>query len=180
MPKAKSASHSGLEQSVSIWTRWGKLPWLILSAVLIVVDLVTKYWVSSVFYLGEQLAILPFFNLTLAHNSGAAFSLLYDAGGWQRWFFSIVALVVSGVIIRWLYKLKPDQTLLAVALACVLGGAIGNLVDRLTLGYVVDFIQVYWQNWYFPSFNVADSAITCGAGLLILDTFINPDSKKEK
>lgn len=160
--------------------QWGKLRWLVLSVVLVVLDLLTKYWVSNEFTLGEQLPILPFFNLTLAHNAGAAFSFLYDAGGWQRWAFSAVALVVSGVIIRWLFTLKADQTLLAIALACILGGAIGNLVDRLTLGYVVDFIQVYWRSWYFPSFNIADSAVTCGAGLLILDAIINPESKKEK
>jgi len=179
MPKQDAATDSGMSQQNSIGTRWGKLPWLALSVVLIAVDLITKHLVSGAFYLGEQLAILPFFNLTLAHNSGAAFSFLYDAGGWQRWFFSFIALAVSAVIIRWLYKLKPEQTLLAVALSCVLGGAIGNLVDRLTLGYVVDFIQVYWRHWYFPSFNVADSAITLGAGLLILDAIINPEPKKE-
>lgn len=154
--------------------------WLWLAVVLIVLDVVSKQWISGQFVLGERLEVLPFFNLVLAHNSGAAFSFLDNAGGWQRWAFSALAVVVSVVLVVWISRLKSGQTLLAIALSCVLGGAIGNLIDRVTLGYVVDFIQVYWNDWYFPAFNVADSAVTIGAGLLILDAFLHPETDTAK
>ena len=114
------------------------------------------------------------FNFTLLHNAGAAFSFLSDAGGWQRWFLVAVSTLVSGAIVVWLYRIRSTEKLLALALALILGGAIGNLVDRALVGYVVDFIVVHYQHYYFPAFNVAASAITVGAMLLILDTLLKP------
>jgi signal peptidase II len=121
----------------------------------------------------QQIVLIPdYFSWTLAYNTGAAFSFLAGAGGWQRWFFAGIALVVSVVLVVWLKRLQPHETRLAIALALVLGGAIGNLFDRVAYGHVVDFILVHWQNrWYFPAFNVADMAISCGAALLALDMF---------
>ena len=150
------------------WRRW-----LALSAAVVAADLATKAWVSGTFRYGETLEVTPFFNLVLVHNAGAAFSFLAGAGGWQRWFFTGVAIVISGVII-WMLR-KPENTrLLSCALALVLGGAIGNLYDRVTLGYVVDFVQLHAAGYYFPAFNVADSAITVGVVLLIWDSLFNP------
>jgi signal peptidase II len=114
---------------------------------------------------------MPFFKLTYVHNTGAAFSFLSEAGGWQRWFFAALALVISGVIAVWLARLKHDETLLAVALSLVLGGAIGNLIDRLVYGYVIDFLDVYYQTWHWPAFNIADSAITIGVILMLMESF---------
>ena len=144
------------------WARW-----LILSAVIVVLDLATKEWVSSVFRYGETREVLPFFNLVLVHNTGAAFSFLAGAGGWQRWFFSVIAIVISGVLV-WMLRKPETGRLLSAALALVLGGALGNLYDRVTMGYVVDFIQLHAGGYYFPAFNVADSAITVGAVLVVL------------
>jgi signal peptidase II len=122
----------------------------------------------------QSIELLPVFNFTLLHNAGAAFSFLSDAGGWQRWFLVAVSTLVSGAIVVWLYRIRSTEKLLALALALILGGAIGNLVDRALVGYVVDFIVVHYQHYYFPAFNVADSAITVGAMLLILDTLLKP------
>jgi len=155
----------------------GMLSWLWLSTAVVILDQATKLWVVAVFEKYERLAVLPFFNLTLAHNEGAAFSFLAGAGGWQRWFFTAIAAVVSVVLIMWLRKLPKTDRLIAVALALILGGALGNLYDRVTLGYVVDFLDFYWQDYHFPAFNVADSAITVGAGLMILDMFIHPGKR---
>ena len=152
--------------------------WYLLACLIVVFDQLTKYWVSSVFSYGETLELLPVLNLTLVHNLGAAFSFLSDAGGWQRWFFAIVSLVVSIVLVVWLYRLPARQTLLASALALVLGGAIGNLWDRVVLGYVIDFIDVHYQQYHWPAFNVADAAITLGAVLLILESFLAPKPSK--
>jgi signal peptidase II len=146
------------------WTRW-----LVLSAVVIALDLATKAWVSSAFTLGESLRITPFFNLVLAHNTGAAFSFLADAGGWQRWFFTAVAVAISVALVVMLRR-HADNPLLECALALVLGGALGNLHDRVTLGHVVDFVQLHAGGYYFPAFNVADSAITVGVVLLVWDS----------
>lgn len=159
-------------------SKWGQLKWLWLSLVVIVLDLATKAWVSNTFRYGELLEVLPIFDLTLLHNKGAAFSFLANESGWQRWFFALIAVVVSGVLLVWLKRLKANETWLAVALALVLGGALGNLHDRVLLGYVVDFLFFHWENNYFPAFNLADSAITLGAGMLIVDMIRNPDSKK--
>jgi signal peptidase II len=144
--------------------------WLALSALVIVLDQLSKAWISSHFAFGESLTVLGIFNLVLAHNTGAAFSFLNDAGGMQRWLFSIIAIAASGWII-WLLRKHGEQVLFAMALSMILGGALGNLIDRLMYGYVVDFLSFHWNQHYFPAFNLADSAITCGAFLLILDSF---------
>jgi signal peptidase II len=167
MPKNPSIS----SQSISpVLKKRGKaLTWLWLSLLVIVFDQMTKVWISHVLILDQRIAILPFFNLTLLHNTGAAFSFLAAAGGWQRWFLTGLALCVSIIIIIWLNQLKQTQRWLACALALILGGAAGNLIDRILYGHVVDFIQLYYQHWYWPAFNVADSAISVGAVMLLLD-----------
>jgi signal peptidase II len=145
--------------------------WLSLSALVIVLDQLSKAWITSHFVFGESYTVLSVFNLVLAHNTGAAFSFLNDAGGMQRWLFSIIAIVASAWII-WLLRRHKAQVLFALALSMILGGALGNLIDRLAYGYVVDFLSFHWEEHYFPAFNLADSAITCGAFLLILDSFM--------
>ena len=142
--------------------------WLVLAVVIVVIDQITKYYIVQHFALHETLYVTPFFNVVHVRNTGAAFSMLADAGGWQRIFFIGVAVVAS-VWVVWLLRRHPQQKLFCLALALILGGAIGNLIDRLWLGSVVDFVQVHYAGWYFPAFNVADSAITIGAGLLIWD-----------
>jgi len=149
--------------------RWAR--WLLLSAVIVALDLATKAMVSGAFQYGEVRPVLPFFNLVLVHNTGAAFSFLAGASGWQRWFFTVVTIVISIFIVAMLRRHHTDR-LMSVALALVLGGALGNLYDRLTLGHVVDFVQLHAGGWYFPAFNVADSAITLGVALLIWDSLI--------
>ena len=153
--------------------RFGKLGWLWLTVVVIVLDQISKLYFENSLSLYEQIVIIPdYFSWTLAYNTGAAFSFLADAGGWQRWFFAVIALVVSGVLLVWMKGLKQHETWVAVALALVLGGALGNLYDRVAYGHVIDFILVHWQSrWYFPAFNLADSAITVGAIMLVLDMF---------
>lgn len=146
------------------------LNWLWLSLAVIVADYLSKVWFSTHMQLGESRQLLPFFSWTLAHNYGAAFSLLHDAGGWQRWFFGIIAIVVSVGIVWWLARLKDNERFLACALALVLGGALGNLYDRMVLGYVVDFIHVHYGDWHFPAFNIADCGITVGAVMLVIDS----------
>lgn len=144
-------------------------PWLAVAAVVIALDQASKAWVVGRFELGDPgIRLLPVFELLRAHNTGAAFSFLRDAGGWQRWFFAAIAVVASAVIMVMLRRSAGDR-LMAWALALILGGAIGNLVDRIHLGYVVDFLHAHWGVHSFPVFNVADCAITLGAGLLILD-----------
>lgn len=146
------------------------LKWTWLAVVVVLLDQVTKYIASTSLEMLQPVAVMPMFNWTLMHNTGAAFSFLADAGGWQRWFFAIIALVVSTVIILWLKRLEQHEKWQAVALALILGGAIGNVIDRVWLGYVVDFIQVYYQQWYWPAFNIADSAISIGVAMLIIDS----------
>ncbi|MES2917304.1 MAG: signal peptidase II [Pseudomonadota bacterium] len=146
------------------------LKWLWLALAIIVLDLATKAWFSATMQLGESRQLLPFFNWTLAHNYGAAFSFLHDAGGWQRWFFGGIAVVVSVGLVWWLTQLKANEGFLALGLALVLGGALGNLHDRVTLGYVVDFIHVHYGTWHFPAFNIADCGISVGAFILIFDS----------
>src|SRR4030065_576027 len=144
--------------------------WLWLSALVILLDQSSKLWITSRFAFGESLRVLGVFDLVLAHNTGAAFSFLHDAGGMQRWLFSIIAIAAS-VWIVWLLRRHSMQTLFALALSMILGGALGNLIDRIAYGYVVDFLHFHWNEHYFPAFNLADSAITCGAFLMILDSF---------
>lgn len=153
--------------------RFGKLAWLWLSILVIAADQISKHWFVANFNLYEQMVVIPdLFSWTLAYNRGAAFSFLANEAGWQRWFFAVIAFTVSAVLVVWLKRLKAHETWLAIALALVLGGAIGNLYDRVVLGHVVDFILVHWKTqWYFPAFNIADSAITVGAVMLALDMF---------
>jgi signal peptidase II len=151
--------------------------WLWLSAAIVVLDQLSKYYMSQILSLCEpgnctSQVILPVFKLTLLHNEGAAFSFLSDAGGWQRWFFTAVSAIVSTVLVVWICRLKKHEKLLTLALALILGGAVGNLLDRVSLGYVIDFIVVHYDNHYFPAFNVADSAISIGAAVMILDMLI--------
>ena len=145
---------------------WG---WLALSAAVIVLDQLSKQWVSQSLVFGEAIAVMPSFNLVLAHNAGAAFSFLAGAGGWQRGFFSVIAAVAAVVIVHLLRK-HHGEKLFSLALALILGGALGNLIDRILLGHVVDFLDFYVQGYHWPAFNVADMAITGGAGLLIWDS----------
>lgn len=119
----------------------------------------------------QRIAVLPFFDFTLLYNPGAAFSFLAAEQGWQRWLFTIIAFAAIGLILH-LLRRHPRQTLFCVSLSCILGGAVGNLIDRVQHGHVVDFLLFYWQDWYFPAFNVADIAISCGAGVLILDEIL--------
>jgi signal peptidase II len=147
--------------------------WLGLSAVVIALDLYTKHLVQSALVYGEHVPVTSFFDLVLFLNQGAAFSFLADAGGWQRGFFSVFALVAAGIIILLLRK-HPDQKIFCLALSLVLGGALGNLYDRLTLGHVVDFLYFHYHDYYWPAFNVADSAITVGVALLLWDGFKKP------
>jgi|SRR5690554_4251021 len=146
---------------------------------LFVADQASK-WVATHYLLYAQpVPVLPFLNWTLLHNPGAAFSFLSDAGGWQRWFFTTVSFVVSGVFFVWLLRTPITQGLMRYSLALIIAGAVGNLLDRVRLGYVVDFISVHWQNTYFfPAFNIADSAITVGATLMIIDILLNKEADK--
>lgn len=144
--------------------------WLSISAIVVAVDLYTKYLIEQSFEYGEHLTMHAFFDLVRYHNTGAAFSFLAEAGGWQKWFFTGISVVASAVII-YLLKKQLNNTLYCWGLALVLGGALGNLYDRVTLGYVVDFLLVHYDEWYWPAFNVADSAICVGVALLLIDSF---------
>ena len=144
--------------------------WLAISFVVILLDLYTKHLVQQSFMLGDKLFVTSFFDLVRYHNEGAAFSFLADAGGWQKWFFTTVSIVAS-VFILYLLNKHQQEKLFSLGLALVLGGAIGNLYDRVTLGYVVDFLSFHLNDLYWPAFNVADSAITVGVGILLLDSF---------
>jgi signal peptidase II len=151
--------------------------WLLLSAIVVALDLYTKHLMQSALAYGEHVVVTGFFDLVLYHNEGAAFSFLAAAGGWQRVFFSAVAVIASGIILRLLLK-HPQQKLFCLALSLILGGALGNLYDRVTLGYVVDFLFFHYQSWYWPAFNVADSAITVGVILLLWYEFRKPAEAK--
>ncbi len=142
-----------------------------LSLIVLILDQWSKIVIDGSMRLYESIAVIPGFNLTYVHNTGAAFSFLSEAGGWQRWFFAAMALIISIILTVWLYRLKEHQTLLAVALALILGGAIGNLIDRVAYGYVIDFLDVYYQTWHWPAFNIADSAICVGVFLMVLESF---------
>jgi signal peptidase II len=159
------------EGAPGTWWRW-----LIVSAAVVALDLATKSWMSSAFRPGEVQTVLPFFNLVLVHNAGAAFSFLAGESGWQRWAFSFVALAISAFIVVMLRRGAQDR-LLALGLALILGGALGNLYDRVSIGSVIDFIQLHALGWYFPAFNVADSSITIGVGLLIWDSLFGHQAR---
>jgi len=155
---------AAMPSAPAAWWRW-----LLLAAVVVVLDQATKALVQAAFRPGEELPVTGFFSLVLAFNTGAAFSFLAGAGGWQRWFFAAIALVASAII-GWLLRRGGDRVY-CLGLALILGGALGNLYDRLTLGKVVDFLLFHYAGWFYPAFNVADSAITVGAALLIIDRF---------
>ncbi|MDX2464398.1 MAG: signal peptidase II [Porticoccus sp.] len=157
---------------------WQLGRWYLLALFIIVIDQLTKFWVTQMFAYGETFELLPILNMTLVHNTGAAFSFLSDAGGWQRWFFVIISMVVSTILAVWLYRLPSRQYLLAMAITLILGGALGNLCDRILLGYVVDFVDAHYQQHHWPAFNVADAAITLGAVLLILESLLAPKQRK--
>ena len=146
---------------------------------MLVVDQVSKQWIVEQYSLGMSDRITGFFNLVHVHNYGAAFSFLNNEGGWQRWGFSVFAAVISFIIIVWIVRLSPQQRLEGCALALILGGALGNLYDRVALGYVIDFLDFHWSGWHFPAFNVADSGITLGAILIILDSFLRYQNDKQ-
>jgi signal peptidase II len=146
--------------------------WLLVSGLVILLDWHSKIWVSESLELYRPLEVFSWLNITLAHNYGAAFSFLSEASGWQRWFFIGLASAVSVVLLVWLIRLPRREWPTALGLALVLGGAVGNLADRLRLGYVVDFVDVHFRGWHYPAFNVADSAITCGVILLLVDSFV--------
>ena len=150
--------------------------WYLLALAVIALDIVTKVWAVERFMYGPALQIIPgFLQFTYAENYGAAFSFLADAGGWQRWFFGAVALIFSAVVIVWISRLSPAKRWEPTALALILGGALGNLWDRVVLGYVRDFISVYYGNWHFPVFNVADVAISVGAVMLVIELMFFKD-----
>lgn len=157
----------------------GSLKWLWLSGLVIVLDQITKVIITEMYTLGQSTPVLPMFNIVRAHNYGAAFSFLAGEGGWQRWFFTAIAVGVSVMLVQWLRKLPKSDWWMGLALTLILGGALGNLIDRIMLGYVVDFLDFYWGNSHFPAFNVADSAITVGAVMLGLD-ILRSSGKAEK
>ncbi len=154
---------------------WG---WLVVLVVLL--DFGSKQWALAALNYAEPNPVMPMFDLTLLYNTGAAFSFLADAGGWQRWFFAGIAVVVSIALAIWLYKTPRKLWWLGLALSLILGGALGNLYDRVVLGYVVDFIHLHYENRYFPAFNLADSAITLGAIILILDMLLLEGRRNRK
>jgi signal peptidase II len=151
--------------------------WLGLSAVVVILDLLTKHWVQTNLVYSQHIPVTSFFDLVLFHNEGAAFSFLAGAGGWQRVMFSAIAIIASAVIVYLLRK-HPERTLFCLGLSLVLGGALGNLYDRLTLGYVVDFIFLHYKAFYWPAFNVADSAISCGVVILLVDGLKTPKTAR--
>ena len=147
------------------------LPWLGLALILLIADQFTKVLILGYYRFGDSTLITQFFNIVRVHNTGAAFSFLADASGWQRWFFTGIGVVAVGVIL-WMLKAHPGQKLFSFAMACILGGAVGNVIDRVRFGYVVDFLDFHWGTWHFPAFNIADSAISIGAACLILDELL--------
>lgn len=145
--------------------------WLLLAAVIILIDQATKIYFNTQYAYGERHAVLPFFDLTLMYNRGAAFSFLADENGWQRWFFTLLGIGAS-VVIVWLLRKHAANTRFSLALTLIMGGALGNVIDRTVYGHVVDFLLFYWKDWYYPAFNVADMGIVCGAILLVIDEFL--------
>lgn len=156
------------------------LSFLWLSALVFIIDLLTKYIVVQRFELHESINILPIFNLTYARNYGAAFSFLADHDGWQKYFFILLAIVISAMLMYFLYKNTADQKLQNIAYASIIGGALANMVDRFYHGFVVDFFHFYWQDWHYPVFNVADIGITLGAGLLVIEAFKNGNKQESE
>jgi signal peptidase II len=171
-PHATSAASSALASIASLRSeRTHPAAWLWLSGFVIGFDQVTKFLATRFLELYERVEVLPVLDFTLLHNTGAAFSILANASGWQRGFFITLGLVVSVALVVWLWRLPRGEKFLPLALALIVGGAIGNVIDRILHGYVIDFIHAHWGGAYFPAFNIADSAITIGAALMILDAF---------
>lgn len=164
MPK-KSEQPGGISKKMPLWG------WLAASIVIVVLDQITKIWFEHTLNYAQRLNILPFFDFTLLYNRGAAFSFLAGGEGWQRWLFTGIALAAIVLIIH-LLRRHAGQTLFCAALMLILGGAAGNVIDRMMYGHVIDFLLFYWNNWYFPAFNVADMSITAGAILLVLDEIL--------
>ena len=166
MPKSKSSDRKHI--------------WLLLTIAVVVffTDQLTKLWIVNQYIYGESEALTAYFNLVRVHNFGAAFSFLNNEGGWQRWGFSVFAALVSLIILVWISRLSAQQKLEGLALALILGGALGNLYDRMTLGYVVDFLDFHWSGIHFPAFNIADSAISIGAVLILFEGFFKRPASK--
>lgn len=165
------------EQAVQ---RRSAIIWLCLSLVLLLADQGTKALVVARFAEFESITLNPFLDFMRLHNEGVAFSMFATSSGWQRWFFSVLGIVVCTTIAVWLWRLpRRGQGLLASGLACIVGGALGNVVDRVFRGHVIDFIRVHYSDWFFPAFNVADSAITVGAALIILDSIVQTGRAKD-
>jgi signal peptidase II len=161
------------------------LVWLWLTAILLIIDQATKIWADNNLapvYGGPIIEVMPHFDLNLAYNYGAAFSFLGDAGGWQRWLFTAIAVAISVALLVWMYKTPKSHKLPNIGMALILSGAIGNLYDRLAYGYVIDFIDWYVSKdgYHWPTFNIADSVILIGVGLLIIDSFKNPEKNSQK
>ena len=165
--------------STSLSLKNSGLVWLWLTLLWLIADQVTKQLVVSHFELFQSVNVWPFFNLTYVHNPGAAFSFLADQDGWQRWFFTLIATIASIVFTVWLAKTPKTQTMLNIAFALMLSGALGNLIDRVLFGYVIDFLDFYIGNRHWPAFNIADAMIFIGAALMIFDSFKNDQSKNE-
>lgn len=161
----------------SQWVSWQGFveakKWWLMVVIVLALDLLTKFWAQSAFSYNEIWTVTSFFYFTLRFNEGAAFSFLADAGGWQRWFFTIITVFVSVVLVVWIARISQykDRWMEALALALILGGAFGNLYDRVTMGHVVDFIVLHYGEYAWPAFNIADAAICAGAGFMILDSF---------
>jgi len=167
------------EKSRGVFHNKMAIGWLMMSVLIIVLDLWTKSVATESLTLYRPVELNSWLNMTLAHNYGAAFSFLSDAGGWQRWLFTGLASIVTIVLIVWLLRLSADEKLTGAALGLIIGGAVGNLIDRINNGYVVDFIDVYYNDWHWPAFNVADSAITCGVILLVADGLLQSLRQKK-
>jgi signal peptidase II len=163
MASSKKFAKSGSGQGLVLW--------LGIALLVLLIDQFTKVLVLGAFRLGDSTPVTSFFNLVRVHNHGAAFSFLAAAGGWQRWFFTGIG-VAAALFMVWMLRSHAGQTLFCLAISLILGGAVGNVIDRLLHGYVVDFLDFFWGSWHFPAFNMADSAITLGAGLLILDEIL--------
>ena len=164
--------------SASMRNGWNSLGWYGLAVLVVVLDQYTKLLAESALEYGRPVEVFSWFNLTLQYNTGAAFSFLSDAGGWQRYFFSGVAIIISAGLVVWLYVMPRGQWLLALALGLILGGALGNLWDRLVLGHVVDFISVHYGGRFFPAFNIADAAISVGAACMVYDSLFGQSDDK--
>lgn len=156
------------------------LTWLLIVVAIFAADMLTKQLAEAMLTFGQKIPVLPVLDITLLYNKGAAFSFLANESGWQRWFFTGISTAVSVMLIVWLRKLEAGQIWLGVALSLVLGGALGNLFDRIAFGHVIDFIAVHWENAYFPAFNIADSAITVGAVMLGVDAIKDSFGKKNE